>query len=369
MKPEAIIIEDGLRSEGLAGSILQNLDGVKVKTDPRFWLTDVKYLEGDFQSHMKKVLRLSGRKGGFIRSCPGQRGMLCCSYFVLDTILGCPADCHYCILQDVFRDLPITINVDTDAIFREIQEFLSSRSAFTRIGTGELSDSLLLEDITHFAERAVTFFSTVPGAILELKTKGARVGLLERLDGKGRTVVSMSLAPQHVIDVYESGTASLAERIESSALCASWGYPVGFHFDPILLEGDWEGAYTGIVSDLKEIIDPGNVAWVSMGAFRFTRRLVAVIRERFPGSGLLAGEFVKCSDGKYRYPFKIRTRAYRLLYEKLKSWSSQFPVYLCMESPRVWMEMTGESPPSPAGLSSMLDERAMYLANRSSSLS
>lgn len=289
--------------------------------------------------------------------------MLCCSYFVLDVVLGCPADCHYCILQDVLSNLPVTINADIQGILDELAGFLATRkNVFTRIGTGELSDSLMLDGITHFAERAVPFFAGQPHAVLELKTKGSSVDVLAQLEGRGRTIVSMSLAPQVLIDRYENGTALLGKRIEAASRCVSWGYPVGFHFDPIILENGWEEAYAGVVDRLRGEVDPSRVAWVSMGAFRFTGKLARIIRERFPTSGLLAGEFERCGDGKFRYPEAFRSSAYRVIYEALRSWSDEFPVYLCMESPSVWETVTGSTPPPARSLSALLDDRARHLA-------
>jgi len=363
MRPDLVIIGKEFASDDSVTEVLDRLRGVEVRSSSRFWLTDPAYLEGDYQANMKRVLRLSDRAGDLARNCPGQRGMLCCSYHVFDSVLGCPADCHYCILQDVLRDLPITVNVKTGEILSNLSRYLDSRSdRFTRIGTGELSDSLMLESVTHFAEKTVPFFADQSRAVLELKTKSADVGVLEGLVSRGRTIVSLSLNPQVMIDRYESRTATLDERIKASSQCVSWGYPVGFHFDPILLEDGWESSYAEVVEKLKGAIDPGNVAWVSLGAFRFTGKLAAVIRERFPGSGLLAGGFAKCSDGKYRYPEELRVRAYKLLWEKLKSWSDDFPVYLCMEAPAIWEGATGERAPTPAELSRILDERAQSMS-------
>jgi len=363
MRPDLVIIGEDLENDGSVTEVLERLGDIDVRSSPRFWLNEPGYLEGDLQANMKRVLRFSGRAADLARSCPGQRGMLCCSYHVFDSVLGCPADCQYCILQDVLRDLPITVNVRTGEILSELGRYLDAhRDRFIRIGTGELSDSLMLESVTHFAEKAVPFFADQCRAVLELKTKSADVEVLEGLEHGGRTILSMSLNPQMMIDRYEKGTSSLDARIGAAARCISWGYPVGFHFDPILFERDWEVEYTGVVEKLKCAIDPERVAWISLGAFRFTGNLAAVIRERFPRSGLLSGEFVRYRDGKFRYPEELRVEGYRSLWNRLKSWSDDFPVYFCMESPAVWERVTGEPAPTAQELSRALDERAAALA-------
>jgi spore photoproduct lyase len=364
VNPERIVVDPGLEREPLGRRILDRYRDVPAGPDRRFWLDDPAFLEGDVQARLKRVLRLSGRRGGFARRCPGQRGMLCCSYHVIDHVLGCPADCQYCILQTVLENLPVTVNVRHDDLFRGLAAYLDRRAGrFTRIGTGELSDSLMLEEITGFARRAVGFFARRPDAVLELKTKSAGVDALAALDPRGGTIVSFSLSPARMIDRYERGTSRLDDRIAAASRLASRGYPIGLHFDPLILEGGWENEYGRVIEALAGAVDPGDVAWVSIAAFRFTPGLERRVRERFPLSGLLAGSFVRGRDGKLRYPDDVRVRAYRLLLDLLEPWrgKSRVCVYFCMESEGVWEAVTGRAP-TAAELAAALDRRAGELA-------
>lgn len=365
MKPDRIVIDPGLEEEPLVRRILDRYPDTSVSDDRRFWLADPSFLDGDVLAGMKRTLRLSGRRDGFSRRCPGQRGMLCCSYHVIDSVLGCPADCQYCILQSVLGDIPITVNVRIDDIFHDLETYLDRRQgAFTRIGTGELSDSMMLEEVTEFAARAVGFFSRRTDGVLELKTKSAEVDALTDLDHHGGTIVSFSLSPQRMIDLFENGTSSLDARIEAASLLTSRGYPLGFHFDPIILHTTWGSDYAGIIETLSGAIDPEDVVWVSLAAFRYTQGLERMIRERFPLSTLLTGEFTRCRDGKYRYPEEVRVRAYRMLLDLLEPWCSGagVRVYFCMESPDVWSAVTGKVP-SAGELAGALDRRARALTS------
>jgi spore photoproduct lyase len=84
--------------------------------------------------------------------------------------------------------------------------------------------------------------------------------------------------------------------------------------------------------------------WVSLGALRFTPRLKAIMRERFRRSALPLGEHVQGRDGKLRYPRSLRVDAYRLMLRWLREYSPRLPVYLCMESARVWHDVFGHLP-------------------------
>jgi spore photoproduct lyase len=365
VKPDRIVIDPGLEDDPLVRKIVDRYPDASVTDDRRFWLADPAFLDGDVLVRMKRVLRLSGRRDDFSRRCPGQRGMLCCSYHVIDSVLGCPADCQYCILQSVLGDIPITVNVRIDDIFHDLETYLDRRQgAFTRIGTGELSDSMMLEEVTEFAARAVRFFSRRTDGVLELKTKSAEVDALTDLDPRGGTIVSFSLSPQRMIDLFESGTSSLDARIEAASLLASRGYLLGFHFDPIILHTTWGSDYAAVVEALTGAVDPEDVVWVSLAAFRYTQGLERMIRERFPLSTLLTGEFTRCRDGKFRYPDEVRVKAYRMLLDLLEPWSGEAGVcvYFCMESPDVWSTVTGEVP-SAGELAAALDRRAGALAS------
>ncbi len=54
-------------------------------------------------------------------------------------------DCTYCILQDYLDPSPVTIHSNTDDMFSELDEALSSSRRVFRIGTGELTDSLAID--------------------------------------------------------------------------------------------------------------------------------------------------------------------------------------------------------------------------------
>jgi hypothetical protein len=98
------------------------------------------------------------------------------------------------------------------------------------------------------------------------------------LDHGGRTVISWSLNPPKMIREEERRTASLNERTEAAGKCQEKGYLLGFHFDPIIDHEGWERGYEETISFLFRRIDPGRVAWISLGGFRYPPQLKAIAR-------------------------------------------------------------------------------------------
>jgi spore photoproduct lyase len=106
--------------------------------------------------------------------------------------------------------------------------------------------------------------------------------------------------------------------------------------DVINALSDWEKIYEEVVDLIFGAIDPANIAWISLGALRFTPALKPIIERRFSMSRILGGEIIQCSDGKMRYPRIIREELFRKMNGFIRKHSERVPVYLCMEPSLVW---------------------------------
>ena len=232
-----------------------------------------------------------------------------------------------------------------------------------RIGTGELADSLVLEEPTGWAERLVHDVAGRSNAVLELKTKTALVEPLLGLDHGGRTVVAWSLNPEGIIRREELKTVGLEERLEAAARVQAAGYLVAFHFDPLIHYPGWEADYRDLVAWLAQAVDSRRVAWVSLGSLRFLPGLKTVIKARFPKSRLPGGEFVLGQDKKLHYLAPLRTAMYRAVAGWLKEWDEEILIYLCMERGSLWDAALGERPPDRAAVEQRFRRRLQAVAS------
>ncbi|MBM4341366.1 MAG: radical SAM protein [Deltaproteobacteria bacterium] len=312
----------------------------------------------------KKNLLITRFYGRRLKPCPGTSRHICCGYYVINAVTNCPMDCSYCVLQGYLNNPFLTLYSNWDDLLQEIEGFLAiGRTPLSRLGTGELSDSLALESIFPISQFLVPFFAR-KDAILELKTKSIEVERLLSLDHRGRTVISWSLNPSQVIEGEESGTASLIERIQAAKRCQEAGYPLGFHFDPMIDYEGWEKGYEEVVDSLFRQIDPKRVVWISMGGFRYPAQLKRISEERFPRTGIFLGELFPGRDGKFRYLKGIRTEMYQKMVKWLKRVSPDLFIYLCMESREVWEEVFGWSPENSHHLNQLFDKRVQKFLNR-----
>lgn len=306
----------------------------------------------------KELLFLTHNKGSFIKSCPGTRFYRCCGYKILHVGTFCHMDCTYCILQSYFHPPVLQFFVNHDDLFNELSVTFADKKVY-RIGTGEFTDSLIWELWTDLSTRLIPAFASQKHAILELKTKTTAVERLRTLRHNRKTVVAWSVNTPRIIAEEERYTSSLTARLKAAATCASWGYPVAFHFDPIVIYDGCEADYKQTVTQLFSYVSPEKIMWISLGTFRFMPSLKALIQKRFPDSTIIYGEFITGLDSKMRYFKPLRIGIYQKLIAYIQAMAPRVLTYLCMEDDEVWHKSMGFVPTDRGGLSRMLDDRAI----------
>jgi len=260
--------------------------------------------------------------------------------------------CSYCFLQFYLNNNIITIYTNLEKQKKEIANLLDLQpKRLFRITTGELSDSLAFDKETDFSAELMAHVLNKPNVILELKTKTDHIDHLLSLDHGGRIVLSWSLNPQQIVQKEEYLSASLEKRIDAARKASKAGFLLGFHFDPLICYPTWEQDYHDVIRYLFERVEKTRIAWVSIGALRFSPGMEDEMKKCFPKSKIPYGEFVKAADGKMRYIRPIRFE----LYKKVISWlreygGSELFIYLCMEMANAWEAAMGFRPDSQSHL-------------------
>ena len=317
-------------------------------------------VDGDYPDNLqagKRTLLLCRNPGSFLKPCPSTREYRCCRYQVINIGTGCPMDCVYCILQAYLNTPYLTFFVNTDDLLTELAATCARIDRpVLRIGTGEFTDSMALDRITGLSRKLIRFFAGQKRVVLELKSKAAYVENLADLDHNGGTIMAWSLNSPAIGAGEELRTASLGERLRAAARCAAWGYPLAFHFDPIIAHRDWQQGYRQVIDDLFATVPASAIRWISLGAFRFIPKLKQIGTGRFPRSAIYHHEFVPGLDTKQRYFRTLRVEMYREIYDRLRRHCDpRTCIYFCMESDEIWRAVMGFCPADRGGLPAMLD--------------
>lgn len=345
-KPSQIIIDPEVLHSEVTQRILGHFPSV-----PQLLLNEKIKKEEDI-SEAKKKLFLSSFKGEIVKSCQGLGDYVCCDYMTMTLVSNCHLECSYCILQDYLKNNPlITIYTNINEILEKVERQLKSQpNKKLRIGTGELSDSLALDNITEFSKELVPFTARQNNLILELKTKSNQIQNLLDLDHQGKTVISWSMNPPLFSEWEEHKCASIEERIQAALAVSHAGYPIAFHLDPLLALDNWKEEYENLIIRLKKNFANRHVAWISMGSLRFTPGLKKTMKDRFPKSKLHYQELYPNADGKVRYFRDIREDLYKTVKAYLEKYFPGTAHYLCMETETVWGKVFNEIPESKESL-------------------
>jgi len=335
---------DSSKIEVVESKPLQNLDG--------------KISATDFSSS-KRLLYLTDYKGEFFKRCPGAKpGLTCCNYFVLNLGIQCNMNCSYCYLQSYINSPLLTVYTNIEKALAELKTIaVESPEKYFRVGTGETTDSLSLDDLTLYSRRLIEFFRDLPKWKLEFKTKSSKVDQFLDVEHAGNVICSWSVNPQNIIEKEEHLTASLEQRLSAARKCRDKGFTIAFHFDPMIYHSDWRENYGKLIEQITTQFRPEEVIYITVGALRYQPEQRVMMRERFGSKSLAtAGEMFTSTDGKMRYDQSIRTEMFDFIQKKFKEKSLQttsnpttkqasWRVSLCMEVPETW-SMTMASSPS-----------------------
>ena len=298
-------------------------------------------------------------RGQFLDKCPGTKKHICCNYYVINWAMGCPYNCTYCYLHG-YQNFPgIILHANMGDMIREVTEVVSKHpNQFFRIGTGEFADSMAIEKETGFNELVLPELLKLPNVIIELKTKCA--DLLPELgaivpDLKQKLVFAWSFNTPTIIAQEELGASTLSQRLKSAKSCQDAGFQIALHFDPVIYYENWEAEYQQTIKQIFQVVNPVQIAWISIGALRFNPKVKKAALAKFPQTKIYYGELLPGVDGKMRYFQPLRTQMLKQIYAWIKESAPIALIYLCMESPEVWQEVIGDSNPAKSKLGSLFE--------------
>jgi spore photoproduct lyase len=297
----------------------------------------------------KHHIFITNAKGEHFKVCPGTPApYLCCYYWTLHAATNCPYDCTYCILQYYLNNPLLTVFANQDELMDQIRQRIAEEpQRLFRVGTGELADSLALDDIVQIGPELIRFAARQANMILELKTKSDKVDHLLNVPHYGKTVISWSLNPPERMARHEFCAADFSGRMRALRKVQDAGYMTAFHFDPMLIYEGWEDGYTLTVKNLFEHADAKRIAWISIGSLRFPPEMAEKVRHKFPETDLLDSEMIRGRDNKMRYFKPLRVKMYQHLYASLRKYGGEdLFIYFCMEDADVWKRVMGFAPDS-----------------------
>ena len=297
----------------------------------------------------KRQLLLTPFRGQFFKRCPGasqKKTLNCCNYYVLNLGQQCNFDCSYCYLQSYLNSPVMKLYTNLQDALQELDEMASQFSEHPfRVGTGEVVDSLSLDDISLYSRHLIEFFRKYPKWILEFKTKSDKIDTFLDCQHAGNVVVSWSINPQYIITKEEHGTASLQQRLSAARRCLDAGYRIAFHIDPLIYHPEWKQNYGEFIDFLTASFRPEEVHVISLGALRFQPEQRYLMKERFGLDSLVtSAEMFPGEGAKLRYDASLRQEMFQFVRQRFVQNNSDWNVFLCMETPENWIATYEQTP-------------------------
>ncbi|MCR4422165.1 MAG: radical SAM protein [Exilispira sp.] len=338
-------------------NIINNILKLKRNTNEKI---KINYLENEEIINLTKQNKISQEDsydliiqknpGIYIKKCPGTPNYICCNYHITTFYVNCNLGCTYCFLKFYLKNNNIIIYYDIDLFLEEINRFDE-----LRLGSGELSDSLLYDPFTNYSDIVMEYLENKPKITFEFKTKTDYIDPFLKRKPLSNIVVGFSVNPENISKILEPLSSTLNERLEAASILLKNGWKVSFHFDPIILTlGLDENEYLKLFNTIIDLAG-NSIAWFSLGTLRYNIDMMEDLRKSYKGRILLKYETIKGLDGKIRYFIDDRLRIYRKIFDIYKNRNCTFPLYYCMESDKIYLKTFGKLPNKIDNLSNIFN--------------
>ncbi len=238
----------------------------------------------------RPALILAEKYKNFALPAPAGYGIGAQHNYYFSHVLNCLYDCRYCFLQGMYQSAHYVLFVNYEDFQDDIRRICAATpDEDLFFFSGYDCDSLALEPVTGFAGHFLPFFSQLPNAWLELRTKSTQVRSLLNREPLPRCVVAFSLSPDEIAHKVEAKAPSLQRRLEALYKLQQQGWQIGLRFDPLIYQHGYQQQYQQFFAQVFARIDLNQLHSVSLGTFRLPENFFKKIHSLYPDEKLFAG--------------------------------------------------------------------------------
>ena len=270
-----------------------------------------------------------------------EAGNTCPNYWHFSPYGFCPYDCKYCYLagtHGVKFSPTVKIYVNLREILQEVDLISRRLDKPTSFYLGKLQDPLALDPLTAYSTVLIPFFASHPIARLTLLTKSVNIERLLHLRHEGHTILSWSLNPPEVANVFEENVPTVEERLIAMNRVAAAGYPVRAVMMPVIPVDDWQEVYTWFTHKLLETVP---IQRLTIGGICIYRGARALMDRKIGSENLISERLVTIDnkhrgDGRARYTEALREEIYSVIIETARRLRPELEIALCLEEESLW---------------------------------
>ncbi|MCX5885455.1 MAG: radical SAM protein [Proteobacteria bacterium] len=261
-----------------------------------------------------------------------------CPHFVeLKWAYGCPFDCSWCYLKGTFRFRPEGIKPtvkDLEKVKLHVQTFLNEVQEPEILNTGELADSLMIENGSNaFSKFIIPLFEAQDRHKVLFVTKSNNIKNLLEMNPHNQVIVSFTLNALSVAESWERKAPKVLDRIKAAAELDKAGYEVRVRIDPMVPMDNWEELYRELIDSVFSKFRPERITFGSL------RGLQSTINGTKDTSWV---HYLKeTSNWGKKIDFKTRFQMYSSVATYLKKKYKYDQIALCKETKAMWSALGG----------------------------
>ncbi len=259
-----------------------------------------------------------------------------CPHFVeLKWAYGCPFDCSWCYLKGTFRFRPEGIKPvikDLEKVRLHVQAFLDEVKEPEILNSGELADSLMLENGSNtFSKFIIPLFEAQDKHKVLFVTKSSNIKNLLQINPHNQVIVSFTLNASPVDELWEKKAPRVLDRIKAAEQLSNAGYEVRIRIDPMVPIEKWEKHYQELIDKVFSRLTPERI---TLGSLRGLQSTINGTKDRS-----WVHYLKETSNWGKKIDFTTRMKMYSSITSYLKEIHKCNEVGLCKETKAMWQEL------------------------------
>ena len=259
-----------------------------------------------------------------------------CPHFVeLKWAYGCPFDCSWCYLKGTFRFRPEGIKPvikDLEKVKLHVQTFLDEVKEPEILNTGELADSLMLENGPNpFSKFIIPLFETQNKHKVLFVTKSNNVKNLLQTNPHNQVIVSFTLNALPVVELWEKKAPGVLDRIKAAQRLCKAGYEIRIRIDPMVPVDNWEKFYQELIDNVFSRFRPERI---TLGSLRGLQSTINGTKDRS-----WVHYLKETSNWGKKIDFTTRLKMYSSIITYLKQEYKYHNLALCKETKAMWQKL------------------------------
>lgn len=199
-------------------------------------------------------------------------------FYYTSCVKNCIYDCSYCYLRGMYPCGYVTVFVNLNDYFSELEEMLATGEKIYLCVSYD-TDLLALENLLGYCRQWIKFAEGHQNLKIEIRTKcGNERFFKEATEITDNVIFAWTLSPDSVSQLTESGMPTVMQRLQAARAARNVGFPVRFCFDPMIYHGNWREHYEALIKKVFTEFTSEEILDVSVGVFRISNNYLRRMR-------------------------------------------------------------------------------------------